>query len=109
MAEKEKEGSVTLLNRGQRHFDVGTGTDGKPRRHSPGTTFTYSADEAKRLSGYRELVDISKLPGQVDTAKLKAENAKLLDENKRLREQLIALQAPKDEPKPSKEDSKKSK
>lgn len=95
--EKRDEGSVTLLNRGLRHFDLGADAKGKPLgRHSPGATHTYTAEQAKRLEGYKELVDIAKLPGQVDAKKLKEENAKLKDENARLREQLLA-HAPKEE------------
>lgn len=94
--DKKAEGSVTLLNRGKRSFDLGLDAKGKSKgRHAPGTTHAYTAEEAKRLEGYKELADISKLPGQVDAKALKAENAKLQDENKRLREQLAALeQAP---------------
>lgn len=95
MADDKKDGSVTLLNRGQRWFDIGVGADKKPRRHGPGTTMTYSAEEAKRVEGYKDLMDITKLPGSLDAKKLKAENNQLSDENKRLKEQLAALSAPK--------------
>lgn len=98
---KKSDGAVTLLNRGQRSYDLTNGADGKARRHGPGATMTYSAEEAKRMEGYKELVDITKLPGQVDVAALKAENAKLLAENTGLKAQLQALQdtiaAPKQE------------
>jgi len=74
---KQEGGSVTFLNRGQRSFDLGNG-----RRHAPGATMAYTLDEAKRMEPYaKELVDITKLPGQVDSAKLKADNAGLLSEN----------------------------
>lgn len=98
---KKSDGTVTLLNRGQRSYDLANGADGKARRHGPGATMTYSAEEAKRMEGYKELVDITKLPGQVDVTALKAENAKLLAENAGLKAQLEALQdtiaAPKKE------------
>jgi len=89
---KQEGGSVTFLNRGQRSFDLGNG-----RRHAPGATMAYTLDEAKRMEPYaKELVDITKLPGQVDSAKLKADNAGLLSENAALKAQLEALK-PSDE------------
>lgn len=95
MADEKKSagGSVTLLNKGQRHYDLGNDASGQPRRHAPGTTHTYSAEEAARMVTYRDLVDISKLPGQVDVKKLKVDNDKLLSENARLKEQLAALES----------------
>lgn len=107
MAEEKKEGSVTFLNRGLRHYDLGF-KDGKPCRHAPGTTMVYTAEEARRAAGYRDLVDITKLPGQVDTGKIKAENAKLQDENSRLRAQLEAL-TPKTEDASSEQEPEKKK
>lgn len=98
MAEKDKkaDGSVTLLNRGRRHFDLGKGQNGSPRRHSPGTTMAYTAEEAGRMAGYQDLVDISKLPGQVNAAKLKSDNDKLTADNEALKARLDALEsAPK--------------
>ena len=84
---KQEGGSVTFLNRGQRSFDLGNG-----RRHAPGATMAYTLEEAKRMEPYaKELVDITKLPGQVDSAKLKADNAKMLAENAALKAQLEAL------------------
>lgn len=98
-AEKKSDVSVTLLNRGQRHFDVGVDSDGKPRRHAPGSTMVYSAEEAKKMQGYRDIVDLSKLPGAVDTRQLQADNAKLLAESIALKAQLEALQPKKKEAK----------
>lgn len=93
MAEEKKESNeVVFLNRGQRHYDLNPDAQGKVRRHSPGTTMLYSAEEAKKAAGYFDLVDISKLPGQVDTNKLKAESAALHNENASLKAQLAALQ-----------------
>lgn len=89
--EKSVDGSATFLNRGKRHYDLAKGADGQVRRHAPGATMLYSADEVKQMSGYSDLVDISKLPGQVDTGKLKAENARMLAENAALKAQLEAL------------------
>lgn len=91
MSEKSA-GNVTLLNRGQRSYEVANGADGKSRRHGPGTTMEYSAEEAKKMAGYRDLVDISKLPGQVDVGAIKAESVRLTAENAVLKAQLQALQ-----------------
>lgn len=87
---KKEEARVTLMNRGQRSYEVVS--DGKVVRHSPGTTMSYSAEEAKKMEGYRDLIDITKMPGQVDANKLKADNAKLLADNAALQAQLDALQ-----------------
>lgn len=89
--DKKLEGTVTLLNRGLRHFEIALDASGKPIRHAPGVALVYSAEDAKRAEGYKELVDIAKMPGAVDAKKLKSENNKLSDENKRLKEQLAAL------------------
>lgn len=99
---KEVEGTVILLNRGKRHYDIGFDESGKARRHSPGATMVYTAEEAKRVEAYAELVDISKIPGQVNPKAIKAENAKLVDENASLKAQLEALQNKKSEPKTAK-------
>lgn len=99
--EKAEARTVSLFNRGPRTFDLGlsVGQDGKasPRRHLPGASHAYTPTEAAKMSTYKDLVDLSKLPGQVDTKKLAGENAKLLAENASLKEQLAAL-APKEEP-----------
>ncbi len=84
--------TVTLLNRGKRSYDLGQGADGQPRRHVPGAMMVYSAEEAARMSGYTELVDISKLPGQIDVSQLKTENVNLQAENAALKAQLEALE-----------------
>ena len=87
---KDADGSVSYINKGQRHFDVRK--DGKAFRHSPNMVATYTAKEAEQLSGYpKEIFDISKLPGAVDTRALKADNAKLLADNAALKAQLEAL------------------
>lgn len=91
MSNEKKDGNVTLLNRGKRHFDFGKGADGKVRVLAPGAMLSFSLEEAAKLSGYKELVDISKLPGQVDTEALKADNAKLLAEKKELEAKLASL------------------
>lgn len=113
MAEDKKDGgSVTLLNRSQRSFDLGLDEKGKSKgRHAPGTAHTYTAEEAKRLEGYKELMDVSKIPGALDARKLKDENNKLLDENARLKAQLLTLEASaKEEPAaPAKEPKRKEK
>lgn len=109
MAEEKKssgDGSVTFLNRGKRHYDLGNDAAGKPRRVAPGSTVLCSAEDAKRLSIYRDLVDISKLPGQVDARKLKAENEKLADENTRLKAQLLALPKEVEAEKPAPKEKK---
>lgn len=89
---KVEEGTV-FLNKGKRHFDLAPGKDGKARRHAPGTTMAYSAEEAKIHEGYSDLIDVTKVPGQVNVRQVKADNAKLLDENAQLRAQLAALTA----------------
>lgn len=102
-ADKKEDGSITLLNKGLRHFDLGADKEGKPRRHAPGTTMSYTAEEAKKHSIYKDLIDISKMPGQVDVRKLKADKEALQDENTRLKAQLEALSTAKTE-KPKKAD-----
>lgn len=84
---------ITLLNRGQRHFDLGAGADKKPLRHSPGATHSYSAEEGAKLAKMypKELVDISKLPGAVDSRQMKADLDKANAENAALKAQLAAL------------------
>lgn len=99
---KIEEGTVVLLNRGRRHYEIGFDAAGKPRRHAPGTAMSYTLEEAKRVAGYMELVDVAKLPGQVNTKAIQAENAKLADENASLKAQLEALQAKKSEKKAEK-------
>lgn len=98
---KAEDRSVSLFNRGKRTFDLGleSGKDGKksPRRHAPGESHLYTPSEAAKMSIYKEIVDLSKLPGQLDAKKLKSENEKLADENKKLKDQLASLQ-----PKPKK-------
>lgn len=105
----EAPAGTTFLNRGKRHFDIGFHPDGKAKRHSPGTTMAYTAEEAKRHEGYADLIDISKIPGSIDTKRLASDNAKLLAENLALKEQLEALgetKAADKEPKPEKSSKK---
>lgn len=75
---------VTVLNRGRRSYHL---TDG--RILGPGEGLTVSADEAKSLQNYREVVDASKLVKvpQNDEAvkKLKKENDELAKENAELK------------------------
>ena len=99
---KSEQKLISLLNRGKRHFD-GLDPEGKPRRHSPGEVHSYTAEGAKQLEGYKELVDISKLPGSVDASKLADDNKSLNDENARLKAELAALGDKKDEKKDKKE------
>ena len=89
MADEKK--TVTLLNRGLRHF-VGVNAEGKAIRQAPGTTAVYTEEQVKSL-GYADLVDISKLPGQVDTSKLKSENERLAAEKAALEAKVAALEA----------------
>lgn len=105
-------GTVTLLNKGQRHFDLGyeqlVGEDGKPqfyedgkpipdkdkpRKYAPNNTITLPAKEGAKLAAKypKELVDLSKIPGAVDVGALKGEAAKLKAENEALKAQLAAL------------------
>lgn len=91
---KKEDGSVTFLNRGSRTFDLGSDKHGKHKRHAPNTTMAYTAEEAARHQGYPDLVDISKLPGQVDRKEAEAENKRLASENEELKKQLAALQPP---------------
>lgn len=93
--DKKSDGSVTLLNRSQRYFEIAIGPDKKPIRHAPGAAMVYSGQEAKLALGYKDLVDLSKMPGAVDSRKLKAENNKLSDENSRLKAELAALSSSK--------------
>lgn len=83
---------VTLMNRSKRHYDT-TGADGKPTRHSPGTTQEYTPEQAAQFDPL-EMVDLSKLPGSVDKESLRKENAALRVESEALKAQLAAL-APK--------------
>lgn len=100
MSSEKKDGSVTLLNRGKRHYDFGKDAQGNERVLAPGAMMSFTAEDAAKLSGYKELVDISKLPGQVDTTALKAENQRLQDEKAKLEAQLASLApAPAEEPK----------
>lgn len=92
MADTKAADVTVFLNRGKRHFDLAPGSDGKPRRHAPGATMAYSAEEAKQHEGYPDLIDISKITNQVGMKEVRAENAKLLDENAKLRAQLAALE-----------------
>ena len=104
MANEEKKkdaGSITLLNRGQRTFkhgfaknDDGTPNTSKPLDHAPGAPFTYSAEEgAKMLKMYpRELYDVSKLPGVVDSRQLEADKKALVGENAALKARLAELE-----------------
>lgn len=98
MAEAKKaEGGITLLNRGQRKFDLSKG--GKPEWHMPGATHVYPAEDGAKLAVMypRELADISKLPGAVDTTKLASDNAKLLADNEALKAQLASVLSAKAE------------
>lgn len=94
--EKTEEASTTFLNRGLRIYDLGTGSDGKPRRHLPGTTMAYTEDEAKQHEGYSDLVDVTKMPGTESARKVKADRDRLANENEALKAQLAALSAPAD-------------
>ena len=87
MAEEHK--FVSVVNNGKRHYDV-LGVDGKPARHSPGAVLEYTEESFAKL-GYEDLVDITKLPGQVNLAALKADNAALKAENEKLKADLAAL------------------
>lgn len=90
---KEEVKLVTLLNRSKRHFDT-TGPDGRAFRHAPGAMASYTEEQAAMLTGYStEMIDITKLPGAVDTTKLKSENATLLAEKKRLELLVASLQS----------------
>lgn len=93
MADKEEK-KVTLQNRGVRHFDL------KGGRVSPGEMVEVTAEEAKKLAGYRDLVDVSKLPikgaAAAEAAKLKVDNKALADENALLKKQLEDAKKPKD-------------
>ncbi len=96
---------VSLLNKSGRKFVVTK--DGKPFTHEPGKIVTYSAAEAAKLAGYKELLDTSKIPGALDAAKLKKENADLLAANKALQAQLDALKpSPAPAPAPSEKPKK---
>ncbi len=107
--EKKSEGSITFLNKSKRHYDLGLGADGKPRRHAPGATMTYTPEEAKRMASYSsDLIDITKLPGSVDVRKLKADNAALLSENAELKKQLAAFEPKAEEPVAEVEDAPKA-
>lgn len=90
---KEEVKIVTLLNRSKRHFDT-LDANGKAFRHAPGAMASYTEEQAAMLTGYStEMIDITKLPGAVDTTKLKSENATLLAEKKRLEALVASLQS----------------
>lgn len=80
MANEKK---VVLLNRGKRHFQV-SGS----RRVAPGETVEVDQDEAKKLTIYPDLVDLSKVSVKVDESKLKTDNAALMSENAELKKKL---------------------
>lgn len=93
MADDKKESAtVTLLNRGKRHYDV-IGPDGKQFRHAPGTTAVYGLEEADKVMGYSDLIDITKMPGQASVRQLKADNETLLKQKAELEAQLASLRA----------------
>jgi len=108
MADEKKasDGAVSLLNKSSRKFT--SVKDGKSFDHMPGRVETYSAEEAKSLAGYKELLDTSKLPGTLNAAALKKENADLAAANKALQAQLDALK-PKDSAAPDASAKPKSK
>jgi hypothetical protein len=89
MADEKKEAPVTLLNRSKRIFD--TIKNGRKFRHGIGKLATYSAEEAKALVGYPELMDVSKIPGSADKAQLESDNAALKAEKEKLEKELAAL------------------
>lgn len=96
---KAADGSVTFLNKGKRHYDT-IGEAGEKLRHAPGATMTYSAEQAARMAQYKDLIDITKLPGQVNAAELRAESARLKADNEALKARLEALEPAKaEEPK----------
>ncbi len=97
MADEKKGGMVTLMNRGRRVYDHGFDEKKKERKHWPGSVMTYTAEEAKKFEGYKDLVDVSKLPGQVDVSAIKADNSSLKSENEKLKAELAALKT--EEPK----------
>lgn len=93
MPKEEKTiGSITFLNRGKRRFHIGFDADKKPVIHMPGFTMLYTAEQAEAHQGYADLIDISKLPGQVNTKQLESDNKRLLAEKESLEKQLAALQ-----------------
>jgi len=105
-SKKEEEKLVTFLNQGKRHFDWGLDDKKQAIRQSPGEAKALNADQAKIAARYpKELVDISKLPGVIDTSALKADNAKLKAEKEALLKQLAALTPKADsKPEPKKEE-----
>lgn len=105
-------GTITLLNKGARHFDLGyeqlvvdgklqfrednktpIPDDTKPRKYAPNGTVTLPLAEGQRLAKMypKELIDLSKLPGAVDVGALKADAAKLKAENEELKAKLASL------------------
>jgi septal ring factor EnvC (AmiA/AmiB activator) len=85
MADKEKK-DVVLMNRGPRDFTVASGV------LKAGGSLAVTAEEAKQLMSYRDVVDASKIVNlpKEDSAGLKKELGKLEKENEKLTEQLAA-------------------
>lgn len=83
MAEAKAEGKVPVLNRGRRTFHL---ADGKLLK--PGQGCEVSAEEAKGLLEYKDLVDARKVVKLPSTSKIEAENAELKKQNDELKAQL---------------------
>ena len=96
MADEKDEAFVTYLNRGKRKFDLGFDENRKPKYHLPGTTMSYTEEQAKLHEGYADLVDVTKMPGQENARKVRADRDALKKENDELKAQLAALSAPKE-------------
>ena len=76
---------VAVYNRGQRTYVLKD-----KRKLAPGQSQEVAADEAKSLLDYRDLVDMSKVAPKAGEKmkQLQDDNAALLDENAKLKQQL---------------------
>ena len=83
---------VTLYNKGKRRYLLALDPKtSKPIFHEAGTSRAYTAKEAAEHEGYPDLIDVTKMPGQEDARKTKADKERLEKENEALRAQLAAL------------------
>jgi hypothetical protein len=79
---------AVIINRGQRAYSLTDGPNGLKRTLEPGASLEVSAEEAKRMLQYNDIVDASDAVPQnaQEIERLKKENARLVAEQEKLRE-----------------------